>query len=198
MVKKRSYATAANKDDDEELHHDNDNEDELLRCSSCPKTFSTMKGLKNHLSQSRTCKHAIMNALIDKQSIHLGGILTGKSTVQGNLVDQENDRKDPPSAQDTNQQQAMSFHEDIHTFEDEEDEAEDDEAYNDNHPDVEVDFDFEEENYSQEGQDHLSIDDPEAADTDMGVVFDVPNDPNIIPANLSYEQEIRTRDRDHY
>ena len=45
MVKKRSYATAANKEDDE-LHHYNDNEDELLRCSGCPKTFSTMKGLK--------------------------------------------------------------------------------------------------------------------------------------------------------
>jgi hypothetical protein len=31
MVKKRSYATAANKDDDE-LYDDNDNEDELCRC----------------------------------------------------------------------------------------------------------------------------------------------------------------------
>jgi hypothetical protein len=29
-----------------------------------------------------------------------------------------NDRKDPPSAQETNQQQATSFHEDISTFED--------------------------------------------------------------------------------
>jgi hypothetical protein len=105
---------------------------------------------------------------------------------EGNLVDQENDRKDPPSAQETNQQQAISFHEDIHTFEDE-DEA-DDEAYNENHPEVEVEFDFEDENYSQEFQDHLSIDDPEAAYTDMGVVLDVPNDPNIIPANLSYEE----------
>jgi hypothetical protein len=71
-------------------------------------------------------------------------------------------------------------------FEDE-DEA-DDEAYNYNHPEVEVEFDFEEEKYSQEGQDHLSIYDPEAVDTDMDVVFDVPNDPNIIPANLSYEE----------
>jgi hypothetical protein len=147
MVKKRSYyATAANKEDDE-LHHYNDNEDELLRCSGCPKTFSTMKGLKNHVSQSRTCKHAIMNVLIEKQSIHLGGIVTGKSTDQGNLVNQENARKDSPSAPDTNQQQGMSFHEDIHTFEDE-DKA-DDEVYNDKHPEVEVEFDFEEENYSQ-------------------------------------------------
>jgi hypothetical protein len=73
-----------------------------------------------------------MNALIDKQSIPSGGILTGKSTINGNIVDQENDRRDPPAAQDTNKQQAMSFHEDLHTFEDK-DEA-NDEACNDNHP----------------------------------------------------------------
>ena len=60
MVKKQSYAIAANKDDDDdELHHDNDNEDEFLRCSGCPKTFSTIKGLKNHLSQSSSYANQI-------------------------------------------------------------------------------------------------------------------------------------------
>jgi hypothetical protein len=80
----------------------------------------------------------------------------------------------------------MSFQEDIHTFEDE-DEA-DVEEFDENHPEVEVEFDFEEENNSQDFHDHVSIDDPEAADTDIGVVLDVPHDPNIIPDNLSYEE----------
>ena len=187
MVKKRSYATAAGNKDDDELHDDNDNGDQLHRCSGCPKTFSTSKGLNNHLSQSHTCKHAIINALIEKQSMYLGSTVTGKSTVEGTLVDNENARKDPPSShQNSNQQQAMSFQEDIHTFEDE-DEA-DDEAYNENHPEVEVEFDFEEENDSQDFDDHVSIDDPAAADTDIGVVLDVPHDPTIIPDNLSYEE----------
>ena len=86
MVKKRSYATAAGNKDDDELHDDNDNGDQLQRCSGCPKTFSTSKGLNNHLSQSHTCKHAIINALVEKQSMYLGSTVTGKSTVEGTLL----------------------------------------------------------------------------------------------------------------
>jgi hypothetical protein len=60
-------------------------------------------------------------------------------------------------------------------------------AYTNNDAEVEVDFDFDEENY--DGEDHLSMNDPEATDTaDMGVVVDVSNDPDIIPANLSYDE----------
>ena len=115
--------------------------------------------------------------------MYLGSTVTGKSTVEGTFVA----RKDLPSShQNSNQQQAMSFQEDIHTFEDE-DEA-DVEAFNENHPEVEVEFDFEEENNSQDFDDYVSIDDPEAADTDIGVVLDAPHDPNIIPDNLSYEE----------
>jgi hypothetical protein len=78
MVKKRSYATAANDDD-------------LHRCSGCLKTFNTIKGYRNHLSQSQKCKHA---------TIHLGDISKrGKSTAKGNV---ENNRKDPPLAEETN------------------------------------------------------------------------------------------------
>jgi hypothetical protein len=152
MVKKRSYATAANYDG-------------FHRCFGCVKTLSTMKGYRNHLSQSQKCKHG---------AIHLKDIVSkrGKSTAKGSM---ENNRKDPPLAEENNQKQATSssFQEDIDTFEDEDEEHD---VFNNNDTEVQVEFDIQEQDEIY-GQDNMALDDTKDTGIDMGVVMDVPCDP---------------------
>ena len=43
-------------------------EEQVVRCSGCTRTFTNKRGLKQHLSQSEKCSHAILNKIATIQT----------------------------------------------------------------------------------------------------------------------------------
>jgi hypothetical protein len=81
---------------------------------------------------------------------------------------------------------SSSFHQDTDIFGEEEDKEEDD-AFNHSEDEVQVEYDIQEHDEIWD-QDHVAMDDQVGLGTNMGVVLDVPKDPEIIPPNLGYDE----------
>eukprot|EP00978_Attheya_sp_CCMP212_P033164 scaffold132557_cov46-Attheya_sp.AAC.1 len=153
-------------------------EEHVARCSgSCPRTFTSVRGLKQHLSQSEKCSHAILNkiATIQRKVVDLSH--QSKHTTQQQIDDEENNT---PTAEeiDEERESLASIHENGRLFGDEDNESEVDE----NEIEIQFDIDAQDELLNtHESQDDTGL-------TDTGVRVEVPKDPEIIPKGLGYDE----------
>eukprot|EP00978_Attheya_sp_CCMP212_P048980 scaffold599401_cov145-Attheya_sp.AAC.1 len=90
-------------------------EEHIAQCSGCPRTFTSARGLKQHISQSETCNSAILNAI---------------ETIQGKAVDlSDQEENNPPTAEEIDEERGSlaSIHENARLFGDADNESEVDE-----------------------------------------------------------------------
>ena len=64
-------------------------EEHVERCSGCPRTFTSIRGLKQHLSQSEKCSHAILNKIATIQTKYVDLSNQSKHTTQQQIHDHE-------------------------------------------------------------------------------------------------------------
>eukprot|EP00978_Attheya_sp_CCMP212_P023791 scaffold73617_cov54-Attheya_sp.AAC.1 len=148
-------------------------EEHVARCSGCTKIFTSVRGLKQHLSQSEICSSAI--EMIQRKVVGLSH--QSKHTTQQQIDDEENN---PPTGEEIDEERGSlsSIHENGRLFGDEDNESEVDE----NEIEIQFDIDAQDELLnSHESQDDTGL-------TDTGVRVEVPKDPEIIPEGLGYDE----------
>ena len=62
---------------------------QTLAPSGCPRTFTSSRGLKQHLSQSEKCSHAILNKIATIQTKYVDLSNKSKHTTQQQIHDHE-------------------------------------------------------------------------------------------------------------
>eukprot|EP00978_Attheya_sp_CCMP212_P005590 scaffold12534_cov63-Attheya_sp.AAC.3 len=99
----------------------------LVRCSGCPRTFTSARGLRQHISQSKTCSSATLNAI---------ETTLRRDTTQQQTEDEENN---PATAEEIDEERGSlsSIHENARLFGDTDNESEVDED------EIEIRFDIE-------------------------------------------------------
>ena len=153
-------------------------EEHVARCSGCPRTFTSSRGLKQHLSQSEKCSHAILNKIATIQTKDVDLSHQSKHTTQQQIHDHEENNTNTAEEVEEGSKSLASIHENGRLFGDEDYESEVEE----NEMEIQFDIDAQDELLNtHESQDDTGL-------TDTGVRVEVPKDPEIIPEGLGYDE----------
>ena len=153
-------------------------EEHVAQCSGCPRTFTSSRGLKQHLSQSEKCSHAILNKIATIQTKDVDLSHQSKHTTQQQIHDHEENNTTTAEEVEEGSKSLASIHENGRLFGDEDNESEVEE----NEMEIQFDIDAQDELVNtHESQDDTGL-------TDTGVRVEVPKDPEIIPEGLGYDE----------
>ena len=99
-------------------------EEQVVQCSGCTRTFTNIRGLKQHLSQSEKCSHAILSKIATIQTKVLDLSHQPKHTTQQQIDNHEENNTPTAEEIDKESKSLASIHENGQLFGDEDIESE--------------------------------------------------------------------------